>query len=139
MSDYSTLEEQLKACEARVSELEGEKPPEVKDTPQIMGDGTIGATLTVTMGNWTGQPTSYTGAWMGDGATALGEGETYEVQASDAGTDITCVVTATNAAGSTTAPPSNAVSVAGTRSAAHSRGTRENHDERHHERERGKR
>jgi len=87
-------------------------PPRNLDVPYLGGDGAVGATLTCTMGNWGGQPTDYAYAWKSDGADVAGSGNSYVVAASDAGHSITCVVTATNAAGSTAAPPSNAIAVA---------------------------
>jgi hypothetical protein len=87
-------------------------PPRNLDVPYVSGDGTVGATLNCTMGNWGGQPTDYAYAWKSDGADVAGSGNSYVVAPSDAGHSITCVVTATNAAGSTAAPPSNAIAVA---------------------------
>jgi hypothetical protein len=88
----------------------GSQPPINKDVPFVDGSATVGGTLTCTMGNWTGEPTSYSYAWSAAGAA---DAATYVVQAADAGTSISCVVTATNANGSTAAPPSNAVAVNG--------------------------
>jgi hypothetical protein len=82
------------------------------DVPFVAGTGTVGSMLTCTMGNWTGEPTSYAYLWLSDGVDELGSGAEYTVQASDEGHSITCIVTATNAGGSTNAPPSNAVAVA---------------------------
>jgi hypothetical protein len=65
------------------------------------------------MGNWNGEPTSYAYQWKRDGSADIGTGDTYAVVAEDGGHSITCVVTATNAQGSTAAPPSNAVHVNG--------------------------
>jgi hypothetical protein len=63
-----------------------------------------------TNGNWTGVPTSYAYQWKRDGATNLGTAASYTLIAADiGGHQIACVVTATNATGSTTAPPSNAI------------------------------
>jgi len=67
-----------------------------------------GTTLNCTMGTWDGEPTSYAYAWKLDDTAAGSDAATYEVQAGDVGKSATCVVTATNAAGSTAAPPSNA-------------------------------
>jgi hypothetical protein len=86
--------------------------PRNVDVPYLGGDGTVGATLSATMGNWNGEPTGYAYAWKSDGADVTGTDNTYVVAASDAGHSITCVVTASNDAGSTAAPPSNAVAVA---------------------------
>lgn len=88
--------------------------PSNVDVPNLSGNGAVGETLTCTMGNWQGEPTGYSYAWKSDGADIGGaSGSTYVAAAGDAGKSITCVVTATNAAGSTTAPPSNAISVSG--------------------------
>ena len=86
-------------------------PPVNIDVPLVTGSAAVGATLNCTMGNWEGTPTSYAYAWK-RGATAIGTDQaSYVVVAGDAGASITCVVTATNAAGSTAAPPSNAVAI----------------------------
>jgi len=89
-------------------------PPVNRDVPYLGGNGTVGSTLNCTMGNWDNEPSSYTYAWKSDGTTDLvGVGANYIVVASDDGHSITCVVTATNSLGSTTAPPSNAVAISG--------------------------
>ena len=95
-------------------------PPSNRDVPYVSGDTIVGSTLNCTMGNWEGEPTSYAYQWKRDATTDLaGSGQnSYVSVAADAGRSITCVVTATNAAGSTTAPPSNAVVVAATRAQA---------------------
>jgi hypothetical protein len=100
-------------------------PPEVVDTPYVSGDGVVGATLTCTMGNWNNTPSSYAYQWK-SGATDVGTGTaSYVVADSDNGNNITCVVTATNALGSTEAPPSNPVTVgAGTSTASTEGSTR---------------
>lgn len=91
-------------------------PPVNKDVPHVTGDAVVGGVLTATMGNWDGmqaEPHSYSYQWMQDDHHAgLGQsGETYVVSDADAGHSITCVVTAVNAVGSTSAPPSNAVAI----------------------------
>jgi hypothetical protein len=91
-------------------------PPVNKDVPHLQPEGTVavGTTLTCTMGNWdnmSAEPHSYALAWQSDGAPNSQSGETYAVLPPDIGHVITCVVTATNAAGSTVAPPSNAATV----------------------------
>jgi hypothetical protein len=78
-----------------------------------------------TMGEWTGEPSSYAYQWKSDGAD-VGDGTVpYAITAADIGKTMTCVVTATNDTGSTAAPPSNEVVVtepaAGAATAAHSR------------------
>ena len=68
-------------------------------------------TLSCTMGTWDGVPTSYAYQWQLDGTDITGGTATLPVVAADAGKSATCVVTATNASGSTAAPPSNALVV----------------------------
>jgi hypothetical protein len=86
-------------------------PPQNKDVPYLGGSAEVGGTLNCTMGNWTGEPTAYSYEWQAGGVTVGGGGPDYVVTAADAGTSIVCIVTATNAHGSTEAPPSNAVSI----------------------------
>lgn len=81
------------------------------DVPAITGTATVGSTLTATTGNWTGAPTTYAYQWHSNGVNVGTNQNTYVVQAGDAGHSITCTVTATNAAGSTAAPPSNAIAI----------------------------
>lgn len=83
-------------------------PPVNVDVPYASQSG---ATLHCTMGNWDGEPTSYAYAWHTDGAANGATGESYAVQAGDVGHGLACVVTATNALGSTAAPMSNTVVV----------------------------
>ena len=89
-----------------------EPPPEEAqapvnvDVPHVQQqDGT----LTCTMGNWEGEPTSYAYQWQRDGEDVGDGSPEYVLVDGDAGKSFVCVVTATNAAGSTTAPPSVAV------------------------------
>jgi len=92
-------------------------PPVNADVPAVTRNGAVtasaavGDTLNCTMGNWEGEPTSYAYQWKNDGATDLGTGASYVVAATDSGHSVSCIVTATNALGSTAAPPSNAVSI----------------------------
>jgi len=84
-------------------------PPVNVDVPLVTQ---AGATLSCTMGNWTGEPTSYAYAWHNDGVANGGTGAMYSVAPEDSGHNLACVVTATNALGSTNAPMSNAVAIA---------------------------
>jgi hypothetical protein len=104
MSDFGELA-------SRVYELEGRLPPELRgDGPIISGNGEVGSMLTCSPGSWSDTPTlAY--AWSG-GGTVGPDGTTYEVAAADAGTSITCTVTATNPHG-TLAAPSTAVEIPG--------------------------
>jgi hypothetical protein len=79
------------------------------DVPHVSQSGAV---LNCTMGNWEGEPTSYAYQWKIDGVDAGTGTADYAVQAGDVGKSATCVVTATNAHGSTAAPPSVGVVVA---------------------------
>jgi hypothetical protein len=75
-------------------------PPENLTPPSITGTPSVGQTLTCLPGTWSNSPTSYSYVWRRDfepfpGATAA----TYTVTSSDVGHDLTCEVTASNAAG----------------------------------------
>ena len=86
--------------------------PVVVDIPHVQGTGVVGETLTSTMGNWNGVPSSYAYQWQRDDEVLVGaQNSSYIVASGDDGHDISCVVTASNAAGTTTAPPSNAVHI----------------------------
>jgi len=117
-------------------------PPVNRDVPYVSGTGEVGAVLNCTMGNWDGEPTLYAYKWKSTKAgaeTDIAEGPDYVVMEKDAGSSITCRVTATNAGGSTVAPPSNAIAIPGaaadasahTRSSSHTSSTTARHaDER---------
>lgn len=73
--------------------------------PVISGTAVVGQTLTTTNGTWTNSPSSYSYQWK-RGATNIGtNSSTYTLVQADAGntSNITCVVTATNSAGSANA------------------------------------
>jgi len=83
--------------------------------PAVSGTAQVGQTLSTTNGTWSGSPTSYGYQWQRDnsgggvysnigGATS----SSYTLVSADLGCNVRCVVTATNAAGSTSAN-SNAV------------------------------
>lgn len=71
----------------------------------------IGTVCSCTTGNWIGSPTSYTYQWRRDGTNISGgTSANYPAVAADIGGHaLTCVVKATNAQGTTTASPSNAI------------------------------
>ena len=73
--------------------------------PVISGTAQVGSTLTTTNGTWTGTPTiTYAYQWQRGGSNIGGAtGNTYALVTADAGANITCTVTATNAAGNTSA------------------------------------
>jgi hypothetical protein len=85
-------------------------PPVNVDVPYA---SVTGATASCTMGNWQGEPTEYAYAWHKDGVAIAGAtSATYAVQPDDSGHSVACVVTATNALGSTVAPMSNSIAIA---------------------------
>jgi hypothetical protein len=118
MSDYANIEAELKNAYLYIGQLEagiGAAAPYIvpvnKDVPFCSGTGIVGSTVDCTMGNWYGAPTTYSYQFM-NGSSPLGtasETASYTVLPADVGAQIACVVTATNATGSTAAPISNAV------------------------------
>ena len=87
-------------------------PPAPVNTvlPNVTGSAVVGNVLSTTNGTWTNSPTSYAYQWK-RGATNIGtNANAYTLVNADAGQSITCVVTATNAGGSTPAT-SNAVQI----------------------------
>jgi hypothetical protein len=83
--------------------------------PAISGNTSIGSTLTTTDGTWTStdaySPVSYSYQWK-RGVTSVGSNQnTYVTVSGDAGSDITCQVSAINQRGSTPVTSSNSISV----------------------------
>lgn len=71
--------------------------------PTISGIQTVGQTLTVSNGAWTQFPTGFTYQWKKSGAPISGAtANTHTIVSGEAGTAITCDVTATNSFGSAT-------------------------------------
>jgi hypothetical protein len=85
-------------------------PPTNRDVPYVASQPGL-EQLTCTMGNWDGEPTSYAYAWHSDGVADGTTGAERPVAVEDAGHTLACVVTATNALGSTAAPMSNGVAI----------------------------
>jgi hypothetical protein len=87
-------------------------PPTSTEAPSVSGTPATGQTLSCSNGVWTESPTGYTYEWKLEGTVIPGASEsTYKVPAGDEGKKITCVVTATNGAGSGTPTPSAPVTV----------------------------
>jgi hypothetical protein len=99
----------------------GTTAPVNRDVPHVTQ---AGDTLNCTMGNWEGEPTSYGYQWKIDGSIVGTDAANYTVTAADVGKVATCVVTATNAHGSTAAPPSNEVTIADPAAGGQSRSKR---------------
>jgi hypothetical protein len=83
-------------------------PPANVDIPHVTQNGSV---LNCTLGNWTGEPTSYAFQWKINAVNAGTNSDTLAVTGPMVGETATCVVTATNAHGSTPAPVSNGVIV----------------------------
>ena len=81
--------------------------------PQIQGTPTQGSSVNCTQGTWTNSPTGYAYGWLRDGAPIGGAtAASYTISAADVGRNLTCMVTATNAAGSGQATSAAVVPVA---------------------------
>ena len=93
--------------------------PTVTTAPSISGTATEGQSLTATSGTWTGEPTSYVYQWqdcnvLGEGCLNVSgaTGSSYALAASDVGSTVRVVVSASNAGGSTSAPSTVTATVA---------------------------
>lgn len=96
-------------------------PPVNTVLPAITGTPTVGQTLTVSTGTWTGSPSSYGYQWRRTGVNITGAiSSSYVVVAADVGQAITAVVTANNGGGGT---PATSNSVMGAASASRYAGT----------------
>ena len=85
-------------------------PPTNTVAPSVTGATSIGSTLTVASGTWTGSPT-FTYQWLRNGSTPIGAGaSTYVTVTADGSQSVSCKVTGTNASGSADAT-SNAIAV----------------------------
>jgi hypothetical protein len=84
-----------------------EKDPAVPtnlDPPSLSGTGEVGDTLTCSQGEWAGNPTSISFAWLRNGTAIGGQtASTYTLQSADAGGTVACLATVSNAAGSAAA------------------------------------
>lgn len=80
--------------------------------PVVSGTGVVGQTLTTTDGTWSGTlPITFTYQWQRNSSPISGAtSQTYVLVSADAGTNVRCVVTATNINGSASAA-SNAIAV----------------------------
>jgi hypothetical protein len=83
--------------------------------PAVTGFVAVGQTLTTTDGTWTGTPTpTYTYQWQRDTGSGWADisgktASTYVVDATSAGSDVRCVVTASNGVSPDASEPSNTV------------------------------
>ena len=90
--------------------VSGPPPAPVNSSPPVIsGTTTLGSVLTTTNGTWTNSPSSFSYQWK-RGVTNIGtNANTYTLVVADSSAAITCVVTATNAGGSTIGPSSNTI------------------------------
>jgi uncharacterized repeat protein (TIGR01451 family) len=78
-------------------------PPAITGVPTITPAPQVGTLLTCNTGSWSGNP-SFTFVWQRNGQPIAGAtAQTYTTTANDAGLFLTCMVTATNPAGSASA------------------------------------
>ena len=93
----------------------GPQPPPITDPPSNTVAPVVtqvDPNLVCDTGTWDNSPSSYSYEWTKDGATIVGPtGSTYAIAFADVGATIACIVTATNAIGSTKGPSSNGVVV----------------------------
>lgn len=91
------------SVDAALAASTGPKPVNT-GLPQITGTPAPGETLSCSNGSWEHSPSGYARAWLRDGSPIEGQtNPNYTVVAADQGHSISCKVTATNAAGETSA------------------------------------
>lgn len=105
--DISGLPIPFNSLPPTIKDLEKEQYilPFVTKNPLISGNNLVGETLTVSNGTWLGAlPITFSYQWKRNSIDIVGEtANTYIVLPADSGEQITCLVTATNIAGSTSA------------------------------------
>jgi hypothetical protein len=81
--------------------------------PVVTGTGTVGQTLSCTTGTWLYTPSSYQYQWMRGGVPIIGAtANTYVSVVADSGNNVSCSLTAVNAAGASNSVSSNSIAVA---------------------------
>ena len=75
--------------------------PANTNPPVISGSPVVGQTVSCSTGTWSNNPTSYAYQWLLDGQPIAGEtGSSHAIGPDEAGHQLACTVTATNAGGS---------------------------------------
>lgn len=87
-----------------VADMDDATPPANVTVPFVTQ---AGPTLTCTMGEWSGEPTAYAYQWNVGGTDVGTDAPAYDFDTAEIGQPAICTVTATNAAGSAAAPPSD--------------------------------
>jgi hypothetical protein len=94
--------------------------PEVKEAPRVLGvePSAVGESLTCAPGKWEGRPVpNFSYRWIRDfgqpGQAVVATGQTYKVVGADQLHALSCVVIASNSAGSAEVPSANSVRVRG--------------------------
>lgn len=83
------------------------KPPVNTAAPVIVGDVTVGDTVSCLPGTWLAEPTSYAYAWQRAGTSIAGAtAASYEITKADTASLLSCSVIATNADGTASASSS---------------------------------
>jgi hypothetical protein len=108
----------LSASEQMMSTPIPTSAPVNVDIPHLYGNPSVGGELTVTSGNWTGDPSVYAYQWKSDANNIGTNAPNYVVVDADVGHSVTCVVTASNILGQTAAPPSNSLMITSARSSS---------------------
>ena len=84
--------------------------PVVSSSPVISGTTTLGSLLTSTNGTWSNSPSSFAYQWNRNGSPiASATASSYTLVTADSASAITCVVIATNGAGSSAPATSNTI------------------------------
>jgi hypothetical protein len=88
-----------------IASAPGQSPPAVFINPHLAYDAPlVGSTIEVRLGSWSNAPTAFTFQWQRNGVNISGAtAPSYVARPGDVGAAISCAVTATNAAGSSTA------------------------------------
>jgi hypothetical protein len=121
----STDNEQMSLYATYTPSQPATSPPSNTSPPTVSGSPQSGQTLTASQGSWTNSPTGFSYVWQrcsssgsGCGAISGATGSSYLVQGADVSFTLRAVVTASNAAGSSSATASAPTAVISAGSAA---------------------